>query len=96
MALESEKYDTGPAVDRLIEHAMWYLGPVAWRLVGPEITEFIRLAVEDELRGAFQKAEFIYVNQAVAHSQEMGGLLLKAAIAGVDIANRPKEDPNDG
>jgi hypothetical protein len=82
VTIQSKDYDTDPAVSRLLNVAESFLGPVAWRLVAPEMTDFITQFVAQELRDAFRDAEGHYLAQSLKQAQEQSGLVLKAALAG--------------
>lgn len=88
MSLEVDNYDTAKHVEEARAALVGRIGPVGMRLVGPEVEAFIEDDLPYILKLAFSRAEAIYVDRAFKNAQESSGLLLKATLAGVELAER--------
>ena len=80
--LMSDNYDTSKAIDRLVWQAEGVIGPAGWRMVGPEVEDFLRCEVSAALLGAFSRAEALYINDAIKTSHGLTVSILESVLAG--------------
>lgn len=91
MSLKSDKYDSSEAVEHLVWDARRAVGEPGWRLVGPELEDFIRHEIAGALLTAFSKAEALYVNEAFHRQEQSSRTLLEGVLAGAKLGRASKE-----
>lgn len=88
MKLHSDDYDPEKECESLIWRARNIIGPSAWRMVGPEVEDFIRFEVREALIAAFSKAEALGIRDQCNMQQQYSKTLLEGVLAGATIGRQ--------